>query len=343
MNTIADKLTYLEDTKTAIGNAIVGKGGSVTGKTFRQYATEISNLPSGGGTKIAVSPDVSEYTGGSAFNFLSQITSVNFPSGITSIDIRSFYYCSGLTSVTIPSSVTSIGTYAFYHCDNLTSVTIPSSVTSIGDNAFNYCNNLTSLSLSNGLISIGFYAFSHIKISGETFTIPSSVTSIGNNAFYNAIETNTLIMNGGGTVGSLSGSNGSGSFESNGSINYLIINDNVNILGNYCFHNCIYLSSVIIGDSVTTLGSGCFQECVRLNTVEIGNGITTIYANVFFKCNSLQSITIKATTPPTLQTVGAFVDTNNCPIYVPAESVEAYKAANNWSTYASRIQAISVE
>lgn len=49
MGTIAQKLTYLEDTKTAIGNAIAAKGGSVTGKTFRQYATEISNLPSGGG------------------------------------------------------------------------------------------------------------------------------------------------------------------------------------------------------------------------------------------------------------------------------------------------------
>ena len=36
-----------------------------------------------------------------------------------------------------------------------------------------------------------------------------------------------------------------------------------------------------------------------------------------------------------------FNDTNDCPIYVPSESVEAYKAATNWSYYASRIQAIS--
>ena len=71
MGTLAQKLTYLEDTKTAIGNAIAAKGGSVTGKTFRQYATEISNLPSGGGgTPIAVSKDVSNYTGGATFNFL---------------------------------------------------------------------------------------------------------------------------------------------------------------------------------------------------------------------------------------------------------------------------------
>jgi hypothetical protein len=36
----------------------------------------------------------------------------------------------------------------------------------------------------------------------------------------------------------------------------------------------------------------------------------------------------------------AFDNTNNCPIYVPSASVEAYKAATNWSSLSSRIQAI---
>ncbi|MBR5678842.1 MAG: leucine-rich repeat protein, partial [Paludibacteraceae bacterium] len=35
-----------------------------------------------------------------------------------------------------------------------------------------------------------------------------------------------------------------------------------------------------------------------------------------------------------------FANTNNCPIYVPAGSVDAYKAAENWSQYAGRITAI---
>ena len=219
MGTIAQKLTYLEDTKTAIGNAITVKGGSVTGKTFRQYATEISNLPSGGGgTPIAVSKDVSDYTGGTTFNFLGQITDVNWPSGIESIDSYSFYKCIGLTSITIPNSVTSIGDYAFYHCNGLTSVTIPNSVTSIGDYAFYHCNGLTSV------------------------TIPNSVTSIGN------------------------------------------------------------------------------------------------YAFSYFR--SLTSITVEATKPPTLSGNSVFSNTNNCPIYVPAESVATYKATAIWSKFANRIQAI---
>jgi hypothetical protein len=37
----------------------------------------------------------------------------------------------------------------------------------------------------------------------------------------------------------------------------------------------------------------------------------------------------------------AFGSTNNCPIYVPSGSVSNYKSATNWSSYSSRIQAIT--
>jgi len=53
----------------------------------------------------------------------------------------------------------------------------------------------------------------------------------------------------------------------------------------------------------------------------------------------LTSVTCEALTPPTLGS-NAFNYTNNCPIYVPSQSVAAYKTAANWSTYASKIRAI---
>ena len=54
----------------------------------------------------------------------------------------------------------------------------------------------------------------------------------------------------------------------------------------------------------------------------------------------LTSVTLEATTPPTLGTT-VFNGTHaDLVIYVPAGSVEAYKSATNWSTYASKIQAI---
>jgi len=67
--------------------------------------------------------------------------------------------------------------------------------------------------------------------------------------------------------------------------------------------------------------------------------VTSIGNEAFDSCRSLTSVTVEATTPPTLST-DAFNSTNNCPIYVPCDSVDTYKAASGWSTYASRIQAI---
>ena len=53
MGTIADKLTYLNDTKTAIKNAVVAKGVSVSDTdTFRSYADKIGQI-SGGGEPVA--------------------------------------------------------------------------------------------------------------------------------------------------------------------------------------------------------------------------------------------------------------------------------------------------
>lgn len=67
--------------------------------------------------------------------------------------------------------------------------------------------------------------------------------------------------------------------------------------------------------------------------------VTSIGWGAFLECKSLQFIKILAISPPTM-VAEAFDHTNECPIYVPAGSVDAYKSATNWTRYASRIQAI---
>ena len=58
MGTTADKLTYLNDTKTAIKNAIIAKGGTVESTdTFRSYADKIAALPSGVSESLGISYD----------------------------------------------------------------------------------------------------------------------------------------------------------------------------------------------------------------------------------------------------------------------------------------------
>ena len=116
--------------------------------------------------------------------------------------------------------------------------------------------------------------------------------------------------------------------------------DSMTSIGNYAFYVCVNLTSITIPDSVTSIGNSAFNSCSGLTSITIGNSVTSIAAGAFGNCSGLTSITIAATAPPTLAYVSAFNNTNNCPIYVPAESVEAYKAATNWSSLASRIFAI---
>lgn len=89
---------------------------------------------------------------------------------------------------------------------------------------------------------------------------------------------------------------------------------------------------------MTIIEDTAFYNCTSLTSVTIGSGVTSI--DSFRHCSSLISFTILATTPPSLNGYIPFDDTNNCPIYVPSESVPIYKGANKWSDYVSRIQAI---
>ena len=114
----------------------------------------------------------------------------------------------------------------------------------------------------------------------------------------------------------------------------------VTSIGAYAFSNCIYLYSITIPSSVTSIETNAFANCLSLQAVTIPSSVTSIGSMAFTKCSALTSVTVEATTPPSLG-ANAFRNAHDdLVIYVPAASVDTYKAATNWSTYASKIQAI---
>lgn len=95
-----------------------------------------------------------------------------------------------------------------------------------------------------------------------------------------------------------------------------------------------------INNWTVTIGSNWFSGLTYMTKVIIPKSITLIELGAFKGCTGLNSIICLAETPPTLGSNTVFSNTNDCPIYVPSQSVNAYKTADKWSTYADRFQAI---
>lgn len=94
-------------------------------------------------------------------------------------------------------------------------------------------------------------------------------------------------------------------------------------------------------DGVTEISVYVFYNYSPLISITIPASVTSIGDYAFSSCSKLASVTMLRTTPPTLGGTSVFSSTSSAlVIYVPAESVNAYKAKSRWSNYASRIQAI---
>lgn len=88
----------------------------------------------------------------------------------------------------------------------------------------------------------------------------------------------------------------------------------------YSFQGCASLERIEL-PSATLLGNGCFNGCQALKTIIISNKRVCTLGHV----NALE---------------GTPIEGGSGYVYVPADFVDKYKVATNWSTYANQIRAI---
>ena len=265
------------------------------------------------GCQSTVIPNTVTSIGNSAFSERSSLTSIEIPSGVTSIGYSAFTECSSLTSIEIPSGVTSIGNYAFSYCSSLTSIDFGenSQLTFIGNRAFSGCSSLTSIEIPSGVTSIIG------ELYGGTFSECSSLTSVtfGENSQLTSI--------------------GYYAFSYCSSLTSIELPSGVTYIGEAAFEGCSSLTSIDFGENsqLTSIGAWAFSGCSSLTSIEIPSGITSIGNSAFSYCDNLTSISCHAESVPETGS-NAF---NYCPsdmvIYVPEQSVGAYKAASPWNEY----------
>ena len=306
-----------------------------------------------------------------AFSGCGKLASVTLTDGLVEIGRYAFTDCVTLSSISLPSSLTTIGSCAFENCKGLFSISIPGNVQSIGSYAFWGCTSIayvnfddpdflyallkgngsslpwyssrqtvhlsfagkemTSIVIPEGISAIPSYAFSHCALT--SVTIPIGVSSIGDYAFQNCSSLISVTLPEG--LSSI----GSYAFAGCSSLTSVTFPEGLSSIGSYAFAGCSSLTSVTFPEGLSSIGDAAFHNCSSLTSVTLPHGLSSIGIHAFLECSGLTSITVKATSVPAGGSA-MFGGGSNCPIYVPEESVEAYKSAQYWSDYADRIKAI---
>lgn len=234
---------------------------------------------------------------------------ITIPIEVTSIGEWAVANYSSLKTANLPKSISRIGEWAFNGCVELTSINIPEGITSIESHTFNGCRSLTQIHIPDGVEIIGESAFQSCR-GLVSISIPETVISIGNHAFYRCSALTSVNL-----PKTLAG-----------------IEESV-------FSGCTSLNNVVIPNATWYIGPGAFSGCSSLTSMTIPEKVVFIDYGAFSSCSGLNELIVLPDQVP----VGRpkmLDNTNNCPIFVPAVSVEAYKEAPYWSDYADRIQAI---
>ena len=251
---------------------------------------------------------------------------LTFPAGIKVTARNMFRNNTKKATIYLNEELTTISEYSF--CET-TNFTFPN---------FNSLQNLNE---------IGQYAFYGNENGGIDFTNLPRVSTISSYAFYNCLTSGDLVI-----PSSLKSLN-----------NYAFARTKVAYLDNLIFEDgfsltslpsnlCAYLNfscDFVVPPTVTRLSSYCFYNA-SFNTLTIPATVKNIeYEAIGITSSSsasnfnMKSITFESSTVPTISShiIGAQHISNGLKIYVPDESLEAYKSYTNLVKYADCIYPVS--
>ena len=196
-------------------------------------------------------------------------------------------------------------------------------IVGIGDHAFGYFSD--------------FYYYYPASLVAEV-ELPNTITRIGNDAFYKCDE--LISINIPKSVTYI----GYDAFANTGLTSIEIPNSVTEIM-RASFGGCEHLTSVKLPNTIVCIGDGAFEDCTSLTDFEIPESVEYLGWYVFLRSNALKTLVCRPTTPPAKSPNGIYYDgplqlsdsLQFEAIYVPMESVEAYKNDVNWQLYSDII------
>ncbi len=267
---------------------------------------------------------------------------------VTRIMDFGFQYADYMNIIHLPETIIEIGNRSFMDASSLNHIYLPDRLEVIGPSAFRNCYSLEAIHVSE--LNQFFHSIDGVLFSKDletliqypqaksstSYVVPDHVKIIGENAFSAANNLTSLDLGNGVTTIMTH------AFYKMNGITSLVIPDQVTMIELYAFRECYSLESITLGSGLTSISSYLFDSCVSLSSIIIPYGVVSIGYGAFYYCTNLRSIYIVRTSLNGMITGGLFMFTNtpsNLVIYFPDQAtVNDYKVAYLWSSYASKMQ-----
>ncbi len=253
-----------------------------------------------------------------------------FNQGLQIIGTYAFYNCQ-LTSIDFPSTLTTLNKGCFQNCKRLKTLELPESLTSLGQDAFNRCDSLYSVVFpenSPEFVNGGQFYMCYLL---SKVTLPKhGMKKIPNSMFYQCYELRAIDLPD--EIETIS----SGAFQECKKLRSIYIPDNVTTIEDRAFETCSNLEYVRLPEGLTTIPYCCFDGCNKLVFLNIPSTVTELksYAVWIWSSSGIfKSLGMMGGTPPTLNYRGLPENSGNqqYSVLVPASTAETYNNTTNWA------------
>lgn len=246
-------------------------------------------------------PATLETIGKEAFAF-NNITEVEIPDNVTSMDTHVFRDNKKLITAKLGTGLTSLNIGSFYNCEALKTVTGGVNVRTIYGDCFKYCEALETASDLQPR-EVKSNAFDGAKTL-QSFNF-ADITDLGSYAFRSCQTLKSVEL------------------------------PNISSMSLYCFNGCSSLTTVKMGDKITDIPSDAFSSCSSLEEVVMGSSVRELGNSCFYSSSGkLKRVYLAAPAPPSTNS-SPFYSLSGVTLYVPDYAMISYKQHSYWSQFTS--------